>query len=128
VRVLLDTHVVLWWLFDAPELSARARAVIADRANTVLVSAASAWDTATKHRLGRLPEAAEAVIALPDLIVAAGFEPLPISPHHALAAGGLAIAHRDPFDRMLIAQATLEQLVLVSRDEAITAHYAHCLW
>ena len=119
MNLLLDTHALLWWLFDDPALSPRARAAIADRHQRVFVSSASAWEMAIKWRLGRLPEAAAAVTQLPDLLVQAGFEPLPITLAHALAAGTLPAEHKDPFDRMLVTQANLKALTLVSTDAAI---------
>ncbi len=128
MTLLLDTHALLWWLFDDPNLSERARAAITERANTVIVSSASAWEIATKWRLGRLPEAGDAVRRLPELLVECGFETLSVSVLHALAAGALTTAHRDPFDRMLIAQATLEELTLVTKDTAISNSFANVLW
>lgn len=128
MTLLLDTHALLWWLFDDPNLSAKARAAISDRLNTVFVSSASAWEISTKWRLGRLPEAEDAVRRLPELLLQSGFEALPVSVAHALAAGALDAAHRDPFDRMLIAQATIERLTLVTRDAAITEAFADTLW
>ena len=126
--LLLDTHALLWWLFDDPHLSERARIAISDRATTVVVSTASAWELATKWRLGRLAEAGDVVQRLPQLLAECGFATLPISVEHALAAGALDVAHRDPFDRMLIAQATLERLTLVTRDAAITNLFTDTLW
>ena len=128
MKLLLDTHALLWWLFDDPALSMRARDAIADRANTVYVSSASAWELATKRRLGRLPQAEDAVKKLPELLSVAGFVALPITVAHALAAGFFAAEHRDPFDRMLIAQAAIEGLRLVSKDSVITALIAEVLW
>ena len=115
--LLLDTHTLLWWLADHPKLSAPARETIADGERTVLVSAASFWEIATKSRLGKLGEA-DAFLADPIGIIAAeGFEPLPITLPHALLSGGLDTDHRDPFDRMLMAQSLLDDLVLVSNEE-----------
>jgi PIN domain nuclease of toxin-antitoxin system len=128
MTLLLDTHALLWWLFDDPSLSERARAAITERANTVVVSSASAWEIATKWRLGRLREAEDAVHRLPALLHECGFETLPISIPHALAAGALTTTHRDPFDRMLIAQATLERLTLVTKDTAISTVFGDVLW
>lgn len=128
MRLLLDTHALLWWLFDDPALSESARGAIALQDNTVFVSSASAWEISTKWRLGRLPEAAAAVRRLPELIDEAGFTVLPIGIAHALAAGALDAEHRDPFDRMLIAQTVLEGLTLVTRDEAITRICEQTLW
>ena len=115
--LLLDTHALLWWLADDPKLSAPARDSIAEGERTVLVSAASIWEIATKNRLGKLGEA-DAFLADPIGIIAAeGFEPLPIMLPHALLSGGLNTDHRDPFDRMLMAQSLLDDLVLVSNEE-----------
>ena len=87
MRYLLDTHALLWWLFDDPKLSRRARAVIAEPENDILVSAASAWEISTKHRLGKLPEADDVAQQLPMYIRKARFSELDISVEHALAAG-----------------------------------------
>jgi PIN domain nuclease of toxin-antitoxin system len=112
MRLLLDTHALLWWLADEG-LSARAREAVADPANLVAVSAASAWEISIKKALGKL--------AAPDdlehQLEAGGFEPLPISVAHAVAAGHLPRHHEDPFDRMLIAQALAEGLTVVTRDK-----------
>jgi PIN domain nuclease of toxin-antitoxin system len=122
--LLLDTHALLWWLADDPKLSAAARDAMADAGRTVLVSAASLWEIATKNRLGKLGEA-DAFLADPVGIIAAeGFEPLPITLPHALLSGGLDTAHRDPFDRMLMAQALLDDLLLVSNEDRFD-HVAH---
>ena len=116
--VLLDTHVFLWWN-DAPEkLRVEARDVIRDSANAVYVSAASIWEIAIKRRLGRL-EFTNPVI---DAMIKNGFAPLPISPQHAEQAGALPLLHTDPFDRMLVAQAQLESLTLVTADERIAPY------
>jgi PIN domain nuclease of toxin-antitoxin system len=112
MRLLLDTHALLWWLADEG-LSAQAREAVADPANLVAVSAASAWEISIKKALGKL--------AAPDdlehQLEAGGFEPLPISVAHAVAAGHLPRHHEDPFDRMLIAQALAEGLTVVTRDK-----------
>src|SRR4030042_1996345 len=110
MRVLLDTHVLLWWLFDDLGLSASARALIADPGNAVLVSSASAGEIATKPRLGKLPEAKEAVENLPRLLREARIESMPTTVEHALAAGALPGPHRDPFDRMLVAPSPVQNL------------------
>jgi PIN domain nuclease of toxin-antitoxin system len=116
VSYLLDTHVLLWWLFDDPQLSARARGVLRDPTRRVLVSSASAWEIATKHRLGRLDSAAPLVRDFPGWLEKAGFGELPITSHHAIRAGAWDVDHRDPFDRMLAAQSLIDGLRLVSRD------------
>ena len=128
MKVLLDTHALLWWLTDDSGLSATARQVIADESNEVFVSAASAWEIATKCRLGKLAGLPDLPLRLPELIAADGFAHLPMTYLHCLRAGGYAAAHRDPFDRMLAAQAILEGLVLVSSDTAFDALGARRLW
>jgi len=110
-RLLLDTHALLWWLGDATELGEQARGAIM-RADAAFVSAASAWEIAIKRALGKLtvPEGLSAVV------LEEGFLELPITLAHSERAGGLPAHHRDPFDRMLIAQAQAEELVLVTAD------------
>lgn len=127
-RVLLDTHVLLWWLFDDPRLSKRARDVIRSADTAVLVSSASGWEIGTKHRLGRLPEAMEVVHDLPPLLRRSRMEVLPIALEHALAAGMLPGPHRDPFDRMLIAQARLERLPIVTNDPVFARYEVDVVW
>jgi PIN domain nuclease of toxin-antitoxin system len=128
MRLLLDTHAFLWWLAGDETLSAGARAAIAVEHNEVFVSAASAWEIATKHRIGKLPGVAAIVADLDGAITDQGFTPLPISPRHGQAAGALPGPHRDPFDRMLIAQAMLENLVLVSNEQPFDAYGVARLW
>lgn len=126
--LLLDTHTLLWWWKDDKRLSRRAAAAIADEANTVLVSAASAWEIATKHRIGKLAGAEEAISQFNELIVADGFTHLAITYQHAVKAGGFDNAHRDPFDRMLAAQSIIEGATLVTDDAAMKTLQAKCLW
>jgi PIN domain nuclease of toxin-antitoxin system len=128
MRLLLDTHAFLWWLADDPRLSRRARAAIGDPSRTVYLSPASAWEIATKHRIGRLPEARELLADFPGILARAGFQELAISTKHAVLAGTLEGAHRDPFDRMLAAQALCENLQVVTADDALGALGARCLW
>ncbi|NBC49132.1 MAG: PIN domain-containing protein [Gammaproteobacteria bacterium] len=128
MRVLLDTHAFLWWVTDDSRLSAAARAAIGDEENGVLISAATAWEIATKHRLGKLGEAAGAVARFRELVAADGFEHLPVSYFHALKAGSYPSTHRDPFDRMLAAQSELERLTLVTRDPAFDDFGTQTLW
>ena len=127
-RLLLDTHALLWWLADPAQLSAKAHAAIADPEQQVLVSAASAWELATKVRLGKLEIAQKLLSELPDVLASQGFELLPIQFSHGLRAGGYPQAHRDPFDRLLAAQAELEDLSLVSLDPSLKAFPCHLLW
>jgi PIN domain nuclease of toxin-antitoxin system len=124
----LDTHTLLWWLAGDEGLSGPARAAIADETNDVLVSAASAWEITTKHRLGKLPGAAAIVQDLGAVLLAQGFNALPISLRHGQSAGALPGPHRDPFDRMLIAQALLDNLVIVSNEAPFDAYGVSRLW
>jgi PIN domain nuclease of toxin-antitoxin system len=127
-RLLLDTHALLWWLAGDERLSTTARAAISEELDPIFVSAASIWEIATKHRLGKLPAASAIVGDLAGVIESQGFVGLPITVRHGAAAGGLPGPHRDPFDRMLIAQALLDDLVLVSNERAFGAYGARLLW
>lgn len=118
MRILLDTHVYLWWLEDSPRLSSEARRLIAE-AESVHVSSASLWEAVIKIGLGRL-EADPA-----DLVAGirkSGFIPLPITPEHTLALPGLSAHHKDPFDRMLLCQAITEPLRLVTTDGLLQSY------
>ena len=128
MKLLLDTHALLWWWKDDPRLSRRAITAITDEKNSVLVSAASAWEIATKHRIGKLPGVESAVRQFNELLIADSFGHLAISHQHALMAGGFAINHRDPFDRMLAAQAIIEGATLVTDDAAMKLFRVKCLW
>jgi PIN domain nuclease of toxin-antitoxin system len=128
VNLLLDTHALLWSVSAPGRLSALARDVLSDRANRVVVSSASAWEIAIKHRLGRFPEAAILLDRFHDHLRTARIENLPISLDHALAAGALSGPHKDPFDRMLIAQARLEDLAIVTADPVFRAYEARIVW
>ncbi len=116
MRLLLDTGAFLWWLAGSQRLSRPARRAIEDEANDVLVSAASAWEITTKHRLGKLPEAGLIALELSATIASQGFKELPISVDDAGRAGRLPGPHRDPLDRVLAAQALARDLVVVSID------------
>jgi PIN domain nuclease of toxin-antitoxin system len=128
VRILLDTHAFLWWVTDDPALSSAARAAIADESNDVFVSAATAWEIATKHRLGKLDQAAGAFERFAELVAADGFVMLPVEAYHALEAGSYQAPHRDPFDRMLAAQSAIEGMKLVTRDPAFAEFRSDVLW
>lgn len=127
MRLLLDTHALLWWLLDDAELPASARRLI-ERAETVRVSAASIWEVAIKQRLGKLPELSLAVAELPELVRQSGFVPLPVDERHAAAVASLPLHHRDPFDHLLIAQAQIEQLTLISRDPQLATYGVALRW
>lgn len=114
MRLLLDTHVVLWWLGDDPTLSAEIKASIDDEP-AAYVSPVTIWEVAIKQSLGKIKAPSNVV----ELIRDAGFTELPIRFDHAIVAGRLPAIHRDPFDRMLVAQASVDDLTLVTRDSAI---------
>jgi PIN domain nuclease of toxin-antitoxin system len=116
VRLLLDTHVFLWWLGNDPSLSENLRVKLADPRNEVFVSSVSAFEISTKFRIGYLPSAALLAQDTAGYIERAGFTELPLTVAHATRAGLLPHPHRDPFDRLLAAQALLESLVLASVD------------
>jgi PIN domain nuclease of toxin-antitoxin system len=128
VRLLLDTHAFLWWLSGDEALSVGARTAIAAEENSIFVSAASAWEIMTKHRIGKLSGVAAIVLGLDLAIADQGFVGLAISVRHAQVAGGLPGPHRDPFDRMLVAQAMLENLTLVSNERPFDAYGVARLW
>jgi PIN domain nuclease of toxin-antitoxin system len=112
VRLLLDTHVLIWILTDSPRLGDDVRAAIGNPENSVAVSAVSAWEIEIKRATGKLDVPRD----LPEQVARTGFAPVSITLEHAVAAGSLPLHHRDPFDRMLIAQAQLEGLTIMTRD------------
>jgi len=124
---LLDTHTLIWWLDGGTRLSARARRAIEDRNSRVMVSAATAWEIAIKHHAGKL-SAPQLVSNFTRELDAEGFQELPINSRHAVLAGGLKGLHRDPFDRMLAAQAQLEKLPIISRDGVFDHFAVQRLW
>jgi PIN domain nuclease of toxin-antitoxin system len=128
LQLLLDTHAFLWWLAGDDALSTAAKTAIVDEGNDIFVSAASAWEITTKHRIGKLPGVAAIVGNLDKAVADQGFIGLPINLRHGQVAGGLPGPHRDPFDRMLIAQAMLENLVLVSNERPFDAYDVGRLW
>ncbi|MGE0796684.1 MAG: type II toxin-antitoxin system VapC family toxin [Lautropia sp.] len=128
MRLLLDTHALLWWFTDDERLSVNARALIGDPGNEIFVSAASAWEIATKHRLGKLPGFDEAVAQYTDLLAADGFRSWPITHAHALRAGAYPVDHRDPFDRVLAAQSELDGFRLITIDAAFLRFGTETVW
>ena len=128
MRVLLDTHTFLWWLDGDPRLTTKPRQIMTDMANVILVSAASAWEITTKDRLGKLPGATEVAANVARCISAQQFESLDITVLHAQRAGRLPGPHRDPFDRMLAAQAQLEDLPIVSNDDIFDDYGVTRIW
>ena len=115
---LLDTHILLWWLFNDPKLNTDCQDIIRNPDHRVFVSSASAWEIAIKYRSGKLPEAKQLLKEYSQILRQAKFIELAITATHALRAGSLPIPHRDPFDRMLMAQAELENLPILTYDEA----------
>ena len=128
MRLLLDTHALIWWLAGDAALSSTARSAIGDPDNDVFVSAASAWEIATKHRIGKLPEAALLAADVAGFVAAQGFLELPISIHHGQIAGSLPRIHKDPFDRILVAQAIAADMTLVSNDAMMATFGVALLW
>ena len=128
MRLLLDTHAFLWWFSGSNRLSLPAREQIEDDSNDVMISAASAWEIATKHRLGKLPEAEELALDISGAIAGQDFEELPITVEDAARAGALPGPLRDPFDRVLIAQALSGNLVLVSIEPLFDNYGVRRLW
>jgi PIN domain nuclease of toxin-antitoxin system len=128
LKLLLDTHILVWWLLDDPALPSRVASLIGDPANEVFVSSASAWEIATKYRRGRMPQAEPLVQGFRRLIDGERWIGVPVTIEHALAAGLLKGKHRDPFDRMLAAQARLENMKLLTDDRALAALVASSGW
>lgn len=125
---LLDTHVLLWWIYADRRISRVARALLSDPSNRILVSSASAWEIATKHRLGKLRGADTLVRDIGGWVGRAGFSELPVTIAHAQRAGGYPHPHRDPFDRMLAAQSTEEDVPLVTSDKALRQFGLKLAW
>ena len=128
MNILLDSHALLWWLDDDKRLSRRARSAIANADNTVFVSAASVWEIAIKTALGKLADPDGAVPRLPAILLERGMMALPISPTHAVEAARLPPIHRDPFDRMLVAQSQLDGLAIVTNDPLIKRYAVKTVW
>lgn len=128
MRLLLDTHVLLWWYLDQTQLSPAAATLLGEEETVVFVSAASVFEIATKHRIGKLPQVAALINDLDAQLADQLFTELAISAKHARVAGQLTGLHRDPFDRMLAAQAIVEDLVLISADAALDQFGVQRLW
>ena len=128
MRLLLDTHAFLWWIGDDPKLPARARKAISGERNEVFLSVASVWELAIKTRIGRLRLAEDLGDFVTQHVAINGFQVLPVHVRHALHVSTLPDHHGDPFDRMLVAQAQIESLVLVSGDEEIARYAVTVVW
>jgi len=128
VKVLLDTHTFLWWISNDTRLSSRAREIISNGNNELLLSAASGWEIAIKVRLGRLQLPYEPERFIPEQLVINAIQSLPIKISHALHTYSLPIYHRDPFDRIIIAQAQLEGLPILTSDPQIAKYKVEIIW
>ncbi len=128
MRVLLDTHAFLWWISDSPELSDAAREAIADQRNAPIFSAVSGWEIAIKAGLGRLELPDSPAKFVNEQLSQNGLEVLPIHLRHALGVYGLPDHHRDPFDRLLVAQAVVERLPILTADPEIPRYPVETLW
>jgi PIN domain nuclease of toxin-antitoxin system len=128
LRVLLDTHTLLWWILDDPALSRAARETITETSNTMIVSAASAWEIAIKFRLGKLPGVADLVSNFSTEVENEGFHLLSISVEHGIRAGMLPGPLKDPFDRMLIAQSQAENIPIISNEIVFENYGVRRLW
>ena len=128
MRLLLDTHTFIWWFDGSRRLSPHARRAIGDEENDALISAASAWEIATKRRLGKLPGVEALALDIAGAIARQGFEELPVTVEDGVRAGSLPGPHRDPFDRMLIAQAQARNLVLISGESLFDWYGVRRLW
>ena len=128
MRVLLDTHVFLWWITDDERLSPRAREVMVEGRNTLVLSAASGWEMAVKAQLGRLSVAGDFASFLSEQLALNGIDTLPVTMAHALHVFELPAHHRDPFDRLLVAQALLEGIPIVTADPEIARYPVEVIW
>ena len=128
MRLLLDTHALIWWWLDGPQLPKSGRDAIGSPANDIFVSAATVWEIATKWRIGKLQEIEDPESQYAPLMARNGFVSLPIDDRHTMRAGLLPGEHRDPFDRLIAAQALIEDLTVITRDPAFAAFGCDVIW
>jgi len=128
LHLLLDTHALIWWMTNSPSLPDTVRRLMLDKRNTIVVSSASAWEMATKVRLGRLLAASDITRNFQEYLSQSGFESLSVSAEHGIRAGLLPGPQRDPFDRMLIAQAQAENLTIVSNELVFDSYGIRRAW
>jgi PIN domain nuclease of toxin-antitoxin system len=128
VRLLADTHALLWWLAEDRRMSTHALTALEERGNEIYISAASAWEIATKSRKTQLEALPASGMNIVEIVEREGFWPLPVTLQHGARAGALPQAHGDPFDRMLAAQCEIEGLTLVTRDPVFAAFHCPTLW
>jgi PIN domain nuclease of toxin-antitoxin system len=128
MRVLLDTHVFLWWNDGSPQISRKAHRILSDPTNTLVLSVASAWEIAIKVQSGKLRIPEDAATYVPTRVAYYGIEILPIHLAHALGLQSLPLRHRDPFDRILIAQSQIEKLPILTADPAFGGYAVEAIW
>ena len=128
MRILLDTHAFLWWISDAPQLSQKARQIIGNGENALFLSAASGWELAIKTRLGKLKLPADITSFIAEQLSVNAITPLPIQMKHALHLNSLPDFHRDPFDRMIVAQAQVEGLPVLTADPQLAGYSVQIIW
>jgi len=128
MKILLDTHTFLWWITDDPKLSDRARGIMGDGGNELFLSAATGWEIAIKAQIGRLKLPEEPIAFIVDQMRINAIQSLPIQMNHALHVSTLPQHHRDPFDRLLIAQAQLEELPVLSSDRQLAHYKVEVIW
>lgn len=128
MRLLLDTHAFIWWIEDNPKLGVSAAEKISSAENEVLFSAVSSWEIAIKHSQGKLELDKDPQFLVPEQISKNGFVPLPINVSHTLKVGTLEGHHRDPFDRLLIAQSIVERAPIVSDDPMLARYGVNTIW
>jgi len=128
MKVLLDTHTFLWWITDDPKLSLRVRGIISDGENEIFISAATGWEIAIKAQIGRLKLPDEPRLFILEQLKINGMKSLPIEMRHALHISTLPIHHQDPFDRILIAQAQMEELPVLSADPQFWKYDVTIIW
>jgi PIN domain nuclease of toxin-antitoxin system len=128
VKILIDTHVFLWWITDTGPLSKRARNIFEEGSNRLFLSVASAWEMAIKWSLGKLTLSEPFEIFLPDQLSQNAIELLPVQLNHVLRVSSLPKIHRDPFDRLLVAQGIAEDLPILTNDTKIKSYAAKTIW
>lgn len=128
MKALLDTHTFLWAVVEDPRLPARVKKILKDTHNELFLSVASAWEITIKAQLGKLKLPLEAAAYIPDRLAFYGMEGLPIRMRHVLQLGSLPALHRDPFDRILIAQSQVEDLPMLTADPMIARYGVHVIW
>lgn len=124
MRLMLDTHVLLWWLQDNARLGPRARGFIADPANQIMISVATPWEISVKHRIGKMDNSGAAVL---DTLVEQGMTMIDLSPAHLRVLEAMPLHHRDPFDHLIIAQALAEQAIVVTDDAKFSEYGVRCI-